>query len=891
MNSALPNFYGLPRIPQLIIPTLIAFLWFSPSQAANRQAISYVHDIQPLLNSRCAACHACYQAPCQLKLNSWDGVARGLSQKRKVYNPTRTHSEEPTRLFQDALTTEGWRRQDFFPIIAELPYLGYEESYITTLIEQRRTHPGMANIKKPEESRECKTSFTELKQHLRDNPNYGMPYGLPALDNAQIDVFAKWTQQGAKGPSASEEARNWTPAPHATAAKRAELIEQIQSWEQFLNQSDAKHRLVSRYLYEHLFMAHINFDPQQREFYRLVRSKNGCNIQNSRFIQEVSTKRPFGNPIHRSTADVQKQEPEAAIEASYHAFQYCFKKVTEEITTKSHMLYKLNPQKLADYQDLFFAGEDWEVEHLPGFVDEIAGTASDNANPFIVFQDIPAKARYRFLLSEAEYTVRTFIRGPVCRGGTAVNSIDERFFVLFIDPDSDLFANNKTYAKTTYDALRTAAHYGSDIEGYISSLGVTQLPKFWTRLKKEQSAYRAARDEEYQYRDQGFGIKDLWRGDGEQANPNSILTVMRHYDSASVNQGAIGPMPKTSLVLDYPLLERFVYNLAAGFDVFGDLGHQVLSRVYMSYLRTEGESNFLDFMPAQDDFRRKLRNSWYQGAGTTAESAVQALCMHKGLLSKLFGTRQQSTIDQCHPLYSLDREPNMQFDMQTTESDTHGFGYEQKRQFFKAVFEHLGATQDNGLLDSALAKQLYTNTLPDKDTVKQRLQRIANQVAGEEYSAGQFVRFFPNLSYLLVKVPGKADRVYSIIRDKFHKNILIMSAEAQRRDLSKDTLVLAPGFIGMYPNMFFTVHEKHLDDFIKRILRMKTQADYQWMLKSYGVAQDNPKFWTVYDEILHVANPDNPAQTGFLEGGIIDLNRYGIEYNDGDAPDDVAAQM
>ncbi len=38
------------------------------------------------------------------------------------------------------------------------------------------------------------------------------------------------------------------------------------------------------------------------------------------------------------------------------------------------------------------------------------------ANPFETFEAIPAEARYRFMLDDAEYFVRTFIRGPVCRG-------------------------------------------------------------------------------------------------------------------------------------------------------------------------------------------------------------------------------------------------------------------------------------------------------------------------------------------------------------------------------------------------------------------------------------------------------------------------------------------
>ena len=47
----------------------------------------------------------------------------------------------------------------------------------------------------------------------------------------------------------------------------------------------------------------------------------------------------------------------------------------------------------------------------------------------MTFADIPVRARYQFLLDDAEYEISTFIKGPVCNGSVAVNSIQEQFFV------------------------------------------------------------------------------------------------------------------------------------------------------------------------------------------------------------------------------------------------------------------------------------------------------------------------------------------------------------------------------------------------------------------------------------------------------------------------------
>ena len=90
----------------------------------------------------------------------------------------------------------------------------------------------------------------------------------------------------------------------------------------------------------------------------------------------------------------------------------------------------------------------------------------------------------------------------------------------------------------------------------------------------------------------------LWDGDGR--NPNAALTVMRHFDSASVVQGLLGERPQTVMLIGYPLLERIHYLLVAGFDVYGNVGHQLTTRLYMDFLRTEGEMNFFAFLPLAD---------------------------------------------------------------------------------------------------------------------------------------------------------------------------------------------------------------------------------------------------------------------------------------------------
>ncbi|SDX65295.1 hypothetical protein SAMN05216333_1801, partial [Nitrosomonas oligotropha] len=39
--------------------------------------VSYIQEIRPIIESKCLSCHSCFDAPCQLKLESSEGLLRG----------------------------------------------------------------------------------------------------------------------------------------------------------------------------------------------------------------------------------------------------------------------------------------------------------------------------------------------------------------------------------------------------------------------------------------------------------------------------------------------------------------------------------------------------------------------------------------------------------------------------------------------------------------------------------------------------------------------------------------------------------------------------------------------------------------------------------------------
>jgi hypothetical protein len=73
-----------------------------------------------------------------------------------------------------------------------------------------------------------------------------MPYGFPGLDAERLHTLTEWLEQGAPG----------VPAALPSAAEQ----QSVDEWETFLNGDSLKEQLMSRYIYEHLFIGSLYFD-------------------------------------------------------------------------------------------------------------------------------------------------------------------------------------------------------------------------------------------------------------------------------------------------------------------------------------------------------------------------------------------------------------------------------------------------------------------------------------------------------------------------------------------------------------------------------------------------------------------------------------------------------
>jgi hypothetical protein len=415
----------------------------------------------------------------------------------------------------------------------------------------------------------------------------------------------------------------------------------------------------------------------------------------------------------------------------------------------------------------------------------------------------------------------TFIRGPVCRGQVAVDVIEDQFFVAFLDPDHDLSVTNPGYLASTAKLLDLPAeHRGHFLPGEL-----------WLEYNVKQRKYLDARERFYDAADparRGPALDWIWDGDG--GNRNALLSVFRNFDNAAVVQGFVGAIPKTAWILDFPIFERIYYDLVAGYDVFGDVGHQVATRLYMDHLRMQGENLLLSFLPA--DRREAIRASWYVGA-----------------------TRQVDyfLVDRLH---ALDHSTQISFTSANPEAEL--------LEKIEARSPALAGPPDT-LNRCAQPPCDRAGATPAERAVERQLQRLAAV-------RGAWVARMPEVALLRVRAGAAAGRdgVYALVRNAAHTNVAFMFGEDERRIPADDTLTVVRGHFGSYPNFFFETGVDGIGAFVGELRAVASDADFERFVDRHGIRRTDPRFWATSDWLREDLRRSSPT-----EAGLYDLGRYG----------------
>ncbi|WP_105215313.1 fatty acid cis/trans isomerase [Pseudoalteromonas sp. T1lg22] len=725
----------------------------------------FQQEVRPIIDNRCVVCHGCYDAPCQLKMSSPEGIERGTS-KDLVYDGTRLLASEPSRLFIDAHTTAQWRDKGFNPVLNERqqnPQANLMASvmYRSLALKQQHPLPEQAILGKEfdfslDRQQSCPT-IEEFEDYALDNPLAGMPYGLPALNNAEMATLTNWLQLGAPLPD----------APEISTGLQAE----VDKWETFLNRDELKHRLSARYIYEHWYLANIYFaDVERGQFFKLVRSSTPP----GQAIKVIATRRPYEDP---------------KVKRVYYRLQASH----STVLAKTNIPLLLNDGKLARLQQQFIDAE-YQVTRLPGYSIEVA------SNPFKAFAAIPVRSRYQFMLDEAELIIRGFIQGPVCRGQIALNVINDQFWVAFVDPQFIGAEQFEQFLERHEDTLDMPAQEQSN------ALPISS----WVKYAAKQSEFleaKAALANEVFADGQHLTPDLLWQGEGY--NDNAALTIFRHFNSATVVKGWVGEAPKTAWILDYSLFERIHYLLVAGFDVYGNVGHQLLTRLYMDFLRMEGEDNFLSLLPLEE--RAQLRAHWYR---RSPKSLVEFL--------------KDSDIRFTQPSgisYSSD-------DMQ------------------QELYRKLAAK-----LEPVLSKRYDYRQAPE---VLQRLNALDSKA----------VNLLPQVSYILVGDKESEYQAYTLVHHNAHYNISSLLREEAQRAYDEDKALVVPGFIGDYPEALWVLSEEQLTAFVQGLEQMRNEQQYRALKSRFAVRRSDPDFWR-YSDLLHQVSKRYRGN----EYGLFDYNR------------------
>ncbi|ROV57623.1 9-hexadecenoic acid cis-trans isomerase [Vibrio ponticus] len=742
-------------------------------ELVSQQSVDFLETVKPIIDNRCVVCHACYDAPCQLKMTSVEGIDRGAT-KALVYEGTRLTAATPTRLFEDAQTTEEWRALGFHPVLNErnqTPTANMEAGLVARLLIQKDQHPLPEQVQLEgfdfsiDREQVCPT-IEELDQYQQDYPTWGMPYGMPNLNNQEYNTLLSWLEDGA--------------VMNKQLPLTVEQQAMVNEYEALFNGESFKHQLVARYVYEHLFLSHLYFSdlktPAPR-FFTLVRSATPPGEP----IKRIATRRPYDDPM---------------VERVYYRI------IPEQgtIVDKTHMPFALSKKRMKDWQQWFFNTE-YQVNQLPSYAPEVA------ANPMTAFIELPVKSRFKFMLDNAQNTIAAYIKGPVCRGQLALNVINDRFWVFFLDPDKSDIPEVNDFYRSQADNLKLPGELESN------TLPVTN----WVKYSRQQARYLEAKSEfinatfkNGEHLDTGL----IWDGNG--TNPNAALTIFRHFDSASVVRGMVGSPPKTAWILDYALLERIHYLLVAGFDVYGNFGHQLITRMFMDFLRLEGESNFVALLPR--DVRHKEQSSWYQNQSTQLSDFLQ---------------RNVKPFDQPTQVPYTTANPKAEL-------------YDILRGKLEPVLNNRFDIVDTGF--------------------KQENEMLLRQIAAIK---GEGLRPIPQIMMLMIESENGKQQLFTLLHNNAHTNITSLFDEESNRDYKHDALTLVRGVIGSYPAAYLSLEENQIPLLVNLLKNMRDEEDYVKLLDTFAIRRSNPEFWSFSDKVHLWYQQDQP-----IEFGLLDYNRF-----------------
>lgn len=777
------------NVIQLVAASAIGTLLVALANA--QTPISFTREVKPILDSKCVSCHACNEAPAQLNLGNAKGIERG-AMKIEAYL-ARLKAVPSTRLWESPNAIEDWRRLGFFSVTE-----GGRDSIMAKMLMLGHSKPVTPNARFPDgieidslTRAPVMPNRSEIDKYVAEHPLEGMPLATTGLTDKEYGTVMQWLEQGAPFDEV---------APTPTAQEQAG----IDAWEAYLNGGDNRSKLIARYMFEHMFLYRIYFeDSGKGHFFQLIRSSTPSG-------QDPI---PVGTRMANSPVD--------------GPFYYRLKIVDLTICAKQHQLL-LNGNKLDRYKKIF-SETDWQVDKLPGY------TSNERWDPLNTFADIPAKARWKFLLADVRLHRGSIVWGPSCYGefSTGVNQDEE--WDVFESPETSLYVNDAQYRAelAPYTKLMVEP---DDATGVLSSLkdAVVRRKSHYEKTISRLSAGGSTRSR----------MSDIWRGDEPGDTP--LVVIFRHNDNSYVADAnkAIGHFPKTGAVMNLPILEKMIYEAVVNYDQFGALQNWFVSRTGFGLSRRSWETNFLRFLPAER--RNSLYQSWYQ----TSHPEVKLSRGHMPDPEEINRMIFALTYPDLGPETGLPAEIQYRTD-------------DPKNEFFTMMLEHLKDRIQ--IADPINRPQPGDN--PDRVTMAMR--SIVAASLEQQPTWRKFKNLLPEATFLRIDSPGRPSAVYTMTLDRQFRSKNFVTDVLQDAEPSQSHVTIYPGIMTAYPNFIFRINEAEVEQFAAQLIAADTQEKLTAIVERWGVRRSSPDFWQVVHSMTDYVRRTDPKSTA-----IFDVNRY-----------------
>ncbi len=143
------------------------------------RTIDYRSEVKPLLDKRCVVCHSCYNSPCQLKLDSFEGADRGAT-KKAIYNGHAAEIHGPHAALHRRPVHRGVAGKSFFSVTESKAPGGLNDSIMIELLSHKMKNPkSVGEYRSEAEDLTCSEDQAELGGYLEEAPEPRHALRLP----------------------------------------------------------------------------------------------------------------------------------------------------------------------------------------------------------------------------------------------------------------------------------------------------------------------------------------------------------------------------------------------------------------------------------------------------------------------------------------------------------------------------------------------------------------------------------------------------------------------------------------------------------------------------------------------------------------------------------------